>query len=107
MKRTRAPKSISDLLDSALGSFPLRKKAREYAAFPYWREIVGEEIAKVAVPVKIVRGRVLHVRVVDAVWAQELAMRKPEILDGIHRLGKGAPVEDITFSIGDPKSFRA
>ncbi len=106
MKRQRAPKSVPELLGSALNSFALKKKAREYAAFPYWSEIVGEEIAKVAIPEKIIRGRVLHVRVVDAVWAQELSLRKNEIIDGLHRFGKGAVVEDIKFSIGNPKSFK-
>lgn len=103
----KLPESISDLLSKTLGSHQLRKKAQEYAAFPYWKQIVGEEISQVAVPEKIVRGRVLHVRVVDAVWAQELSLMKKSILDGIRTFGKGAIVEDIKFVIGSPKSVKA
>ena len=105
--RGALPESLSNILNKALGSHQLKKKAKEYAAFPYWEQIVGEEIAKVAVPEKIVRGRVLHIRVIDAVWAQELSLMKTTILDGIRRFGKGAIVEDIKFTIGSPKSVKA
>ena len=105
--RGALPESLSNILNKALGSHQLRKKAAEYAAFPYWQQIVGEEIAKVAIPEKIVRGRILHVRVVDAVWAQELSLMKKSIIDGIRRFGKGAIVEDVKFTIGSPKSVKA
>ena len=101
-----APENISKILGSALGSFTLRKKTKEYSAFPYWEEIVGKAVAEVAVPEKIIRGKVLVVRVLDAVWAQELSLKKNEILDGIHRFGKGAVIEDIKFNIGSPKSLK-
>lgn len=89
-----------------LQSHVLKKKAEEYAAFPFWKEIVGEEIASVAVPEKIIGGRVLKVRVIDAVWAQELSLMKTELLEKIHSSGKGALVDDIRFTIGNPKSFQ-
>lgn len=105
-RKARAPKSVGDILAGALQSHALKLKAKEYAAFPHWEEIVGEEIASVAIPEKIVAGRVLKVRVIDAVWAQELSLMKTELLDRIHRFGKGALVDDIRFTIGNPKSFQ-
>ena len=104
--RTRAPKSVGDVLAGTLQSYTLKLKAKEYAAFPHWQEIVGEQIASVAIPEKIVGGRVLKVRVIDAVWAQELSLMKTELLERIHRFGKGAMVDDIRFTIGNPKSFQ-
>jgi len=101
-----APENISRLLGTALGSFELRKKAEEYSAFPFWEEIVGTSIAEVAVPERIIRGKVLVVRVTDAVWAQELSLRKNEILDAFHRFGKGAHIEDLKFSIGGPHTVK-
>lgn len=101
-----SPENVANILGFTLGSFALKKKAKEYSAFPFWPEIVGEEVAAVAIPEKILRGKVLVVRVLDAVWAQELSLRKNEILDGLHKFGKGAVIEDIKFSIGSPKSIK-
>ena len=106
MRKGRAPKSIGSLLDGALKSHVLKKKVVEYAAFPHWPEIVGEEIARIAKPEKILSGRVLKVRVIDAVWAQELSLKKPELLERIQNFGKGAIIDDIRFTIGNPKSFQ-
>ena len=101
-----SPQSVANILGFTLGSFALKKKAKEYSAFPFWEEIVGASIAEVAIPEKIIRGKVLVVRVVDAVWAQELSLRKNEILDGLHKFGQGAVIEDLKFSIGSPKSVK-
>lgn len=110
MKRSnfdrRSPKNAGEILEKAFGYGAVKKKVQEYAAIPYWEEIVGPEIAKVAVPEKIVRGKVLKIRVLDSVWAQELSLMKTKILDDIHRLGKGAIIEDLSFIIGNPKSFK-
>ncbi len=68
---------------------------------------MGKEIAQVAVPEKIVRGKVLVIRVIDSVWAQELSMQKQALLDKIFAFGKGAVLEDLKFITGDPKSMRS
>ncbi|MFN8390701.1 MAG: DUF721 domain-containing protein [Bdellovibrionota bacterium] len=104
--RHRTPELIGGILDNAFRSPVIRKKVEEYAAFPYWEQIVGEQIAAVAIPEKISRGKVLRVRVLDAVWAQELSLMKQQIIEGIHRFGRGAIVEDVKFTIGNPKSFK-
>ena len=106
MKQRRGPEKIKGILSHTLGSYVLREKAKEYSAFPFWEEIVGKDIAAVAIPEKINRGKVLVIRVLDAVWAQELSLRKTEILDGFHRFGKGAIVEDVKFIIGNPQSLQ-
>ena len=85
----------------------IAKKASEYSAFPYWPKVVGEQVAKNTLPEKIIGGKILVVRVLDAVWAQELALQKHEILDKLHSLGTGAPIEDIRFTTGDPKQVVA
>ena len=101
----RKPEAAGDVLERAFRSPVVKKKVREYAAFPYWQEIVGEQLAEVTKPEKISRGRVLSIRVIDSVWAQELTLMKQQIIEGVHRFGKGAIVEDIKFIVGNPKNF--
>jgi predicted nucleic acid-binding Zn ribbon protein len=100
---SRSVASVSDVIKSALGKFRIDKKVEQYAAFPHWEEIVGPEVAAVTIPEKIIRGKVLAVRVLDAAWAQELSMQKKEILDKLNDFGFGAVVEDIHFLTGDPQ----
>ncbi len=103
--KNKAPLPVSSVLERTLGAYRLDKKLEQYAAFPAWPEIVGEQIAAVAIPEKIVRGKTLLVRVEDAVWAQELSMMKKEILERIFQHGSGALIEDIRFATGSPKTF--
>ncbi len=105
--RTATPVGIADILERAFVAPEMKNKVREYAAFPHWEEIVGPEIAAVAMPEKIARGRVLYVRVVDAVWAQELSLMKGQLLEQIRKFGAGAVLEDIRFTVGNPRAFAA
>jgi len=99
-------KAVSSLLEGTFKAFHLKKKVASYSAFPHWEEIVGKEIAKVCVPEKIVRGNILVLRVLDAVWAQELSLRQNEILSALHAFPKGALIEDIRFVTGNPKTVQ-
>lgn len=103
--RNRAPIAIGDLLERALGSPKLKDKAEEYAAFPFWDEIVGPQVARTAKPVKIIGGNVLVVQVIDATWAQELSLQKEELLKKIHQRNLGAVIQDLKFVTGNPKRF--
>jgi predicted nucleic acid-binding Zn ribbon protein len=101
----RKPATASNVLSSTLKALRLDKKAEEYSAFPYWKEIVGEEMAAVAIPEKIIRGKILVIRVADAVYAHELSMQKNQLLDKLHCLKKGALFEDIRFVSGSPQQL--
>lgn len=103
--RRKPVSSASNVLESTLDRLRISKKVQEYSAFPHWQEIVGEEIAQVAKPEKILRGKVLLVRVSDAAWAQELSMQKPQIIEKIFHSGLGAAIDDIQFITGNPKDF--
>lgn len=95
-----------DILEKTLGLKRLSGKLARYQAFPEWPNIVGEEIANISLPEKITRGRVLVVRVVDAAWAQELALKKQELLNLLFAAKTGTLIQDITFITGDPGSIR-
>ncbi len=104
-RRTR-PQAAGDLLKSILGVYRLDKKLDQYNAFSRWEEVVGPEIAQIARPERISKNSVLVIRVVDPVWAQELEMRKLELLEKLRALGTGAHFEDIRFVSGGPESTK-
>ena len=103
--RMRAPKSIADILSIAVKRPDLKQQFDRYAAFPHWAEIVGPEIAKVAIPEKIIRKRVLVVRVLDSAWAQELSLQKEQLISKVCAFEVGAQIEEIRFLTGNPKQF--
>lgn len=75
--------------------------ARSYQAFWLWDEIVGPQLGKKSFPDRL-EGRVLHVNVESAPWAQELYLMKGSLLKAIRgRLGTRA-VEDIHFHVAHP-----
>lgn len=105
-QRSAKPKAAADLLTQTLRAFGLQKQAEKYAAFPRWEEIVGAEIASVAIPEKITRGNVLIVRVLDAAWSQELSMQKEALLAKLQAVDVGAVVDDLRFITGDPRAVQ-
>lgn len=105
--RRKAPtKNISEILDKTLKAYHLKQKIKDYAIFPEWEEIVGLEISKVAVPEKIIRRKILQIRVLDAVWAQELSFKKDKLMENINNFHSGAIIEDLKFVIGNPNNFK-
>ena len=69
----------------------------EHLAFTSWNEIVGEVIADISVPIRVVKG-VLSISVKNSTWRQELIMQKPQILKKYaSRFGPGI-INDIRFS---------
>jgi len=95
--------SVSDVLSKTLKYKRLDKKLKQVELFPEWEEIVGAKIAKISKPNRLLGSNILELEVIDSVWAQELSMRKAEILDKIHASGKGAPISDIRFVVGIKK----
>lgn len=91
---------IKGILAKALAFKGIDKKLERYEFVLYWDKIVGEKLAEVSKPDHISR-RVLLVRVLHPVWAQELTFMKAAL---IHKLTpflkRGDVVEDIVFRIG-------
>ena len=73
-------KKITTAVDRIVARIAGERALEEYRAFQSWNEIVGDVIAAVAVPVKVVKG-VLFISVKNSTWRQELMMQKPEILN--------------------------
>lgn len=90
--RSKHSSSLKSELNGLLKGIKKYRKER----FAYWEEVVGEKIAKVAVPVKNKKG-VLFVKVEDAVWRFELTRRKDEILNKINEHSNKSSIKDIVF----------
>lgn len=99
----RKPEAAAKILQQVFTQRHLQKEVSRYSGFSRWAELVGEDVAKVAEPIAIVRKNVLKVRVIDPVWAQELALRKPEIVEQLSSGALGSVIEDLQFVIEGPK----
>jgi predicted nucleic acid-binding Zn ribbon protein len=104
--RIRKPASAADVLERTLKGLHLDKKLEQYEWFSRWSELVGEEVATVSYPEKLQGGKILVVKVLDIAWAQELSLKKQEILNQLYQGDIGVSVQDIRFKAGDPKDFQ-
>ncbi len=71
MKR---PESISSLLDGIITRKKWSRKLDLHQVFVFWKEAVGDDVARWARP-SIIRGLVLWIAVVDSVWMQQPYMQ--------------------------------
>jgi predicted nucleic acid-binding Zn ribbon protein len=74
----------------------LAAKLNEYAAVTRWAEIVGDQIARVAVPQRMDKGT-LFIHVASAPWRAELATRRLEIQRKLNEAIGSDVVKDIRF----------
>lgn len=91
---------IKGILAKALAHKGIDKKIERYEFILHWDQIVGERLAEVSKPEYISR-RVLLVRVVHPVWAQEFTFMKSSLLIKLAPyLKSGDVVEDMIFRVG-------
>jgi len=89
-------KSIGDAIEELVAQLGIKKKLHEQDAFVVWDEAVGERIAAIARPSRMLRGTLI-VGVKSGAWRNELSMRKQEILDRLNELLGEKIVKDIKF----------
>jgi predicted nucleic acid-binding Zn ribbon protein len=90
---------VSELLEEVLSAQGLRSVVRMARLISSWPEIVGPLLSGKTSPVKL-RARVLTVLVLNHAWAQELQLRKPDLLDRVRRVPGNEEVADIRFQVG-------
>lgn len=91
---------IKGILAKALAHKGIDKKIERYEFILHWDKIVGERLAEVSRPEYISR-RVLLVRVLHPVWAQEFTFMKSSLLIKLAPyLKSGDVVEDMIFRVG-------
>lgn len=98
-------KRIGEILETWFTRAGWGERMIEGKAIGCWPEAVGKEIAEKTQPFRI-RAGVLHVRVPNSVWMQELHFFKNLILQKLnHRLKQrnpqASPLKDLKFFIGE------
>ncbi len=85
---------ISSLLKDILGQPGFGEQINRHQAWLIWDQLVGEQIAARARPLKLRKGT-LEVQVDHPVWMQQLQMLKPAILEKINAQIPHAGIEEI------------
>ena len=99
--RRRAPRSVSlALADLTAELAPATTLARVQAA---WRDVAGPAVGVEAQPVSE-RGGTVTIACRSSVWAQELGLMSPDLLEGLNAaLSDGAGVTALRFVVGGPR----
>jgi predicted nucleic acid-binding Zn ribbon protein len=101
MRHRRAPRSLSfALANVTAGLEPATGVARVQGC---WAEAVGGPVAKVSRPVSEQEG-VVTVACEDAMWANELELMAPDLLERVYAALGDRPLRQLRFKAGD---FRA
>ncbi|MDX2481938.1 MAG: DUF721 domain-containing protein [Desulfuromusa sp.] len=85
---------VGALLKQILGQPGIGEQITRHQAWLVWDQLVGEQIAARARPLKLRKG-VLEVQVDHPVWMQQLQMLKPKILEKINTQIPNAGITDI------------
>jgi len=92
---------IGGALARVLSELGLDDAQRAFEIGEHWEEAVGREVARHSRPLAL-RGQVLEVAVDSSVWAQQLQLQQPRILEALGRvLPEGeSPPDDLRFRVG-------
>ncbi len=96
--------SLKEALADFLKERGWDKKIEGYQIIDHWEEVVGEELAQHAQPIKI-EEQTLFLRVKSSVWANELNLRKGEIIEKINLKIKEPTISDLRFKV-QPSYFK-
>jgi len=78
------------------------KKIKGYQIISNWENLAGKEIARSSQPIKI-QDRCLFLAVKSNVWANELNLRKGELIEKINREAGENIISNILFKIRRPR----
>lgn len=90
---------VSDLLEEVLSAQGLRSVTWMVRLSAKWPEIMGPLLSGKTSPVRF-RNGVLTVLVQNHAWAQELQLRKPELLERVNAALEGGKADDLRFAVG-------
>ncbi len=94
--RTAVPKQLGGVLASVIQNLGIGQRLKKAEALDRWNEIVGEQIARVTVPVRV-EGETLVVHVTSSVWRNELVFLKRELIAKVNKAVQKDLIKDIIF----------
>ena len=80
-------KKVQDVMLSAIGRPEILRTARAQLAMRQWSEVVGDALAEKSQPDRYERGT-LWVVASGSAWAQEIRLRKDEIVRRLNEISK-------------------
>lgn len=91
------PQSVGKLLPKI---YPSKEpeEIRAIRAFQWWEKAVPRRVLENARPAKMARG-VLTIHVTTSVWAHELEMLKPQLLESLQKRAPEAGVRDLRMRV--------
>jgi len=92
------PAPIKVILEDFFKEKKWDKKIRGYHIINCWTEVMGEEIAQHSQPIKI-QDQTLCVRVKNNIWANELNLRKGELIQKFNLRAGEEIISDILFKV--------
>ena len=92
--RMKYAEQVGSLLKELLKQPGLGEQITRHQAWLVWDQLVGEQIAARARPLRLRKG-VLEVQVDHPVWMQQLQLMKPQILEKISAKIPNAGITDI------------
>jgi len=90
------PRSIGSVIEKLFSDLGLYERYKRSEIIASWKDIVGEQIARVSTAERVV-GKRLIVHVDDSVWRHELHLRKKEIIYKVNRFIGLSAIDDIKF----------
>ncbi len=91
---------VKEILEGIIEDRPkLLKAVKESGAASLWERVVDAKTLKHSEPVKVKDG-VLYVSASNPTWAQELSLKKNEILDKLNKASTSEIIKDIKFRAG-------
>ena len=97
MRDNKAP-TIGEILTGYLERRKLQPRLQQASVINDWKELVGQQLAKVTAPDSVDREGTLRVRVQSAAWLQELQLMSPTIIKELAR--KGKKIKRIWWTLG-------
>lgn len=98
----RSASRAGSILQQLFHAQGLERRLREYRAWEVWEQVVGQQIAGHARPLRLREG-VLEVRVDQPIWMQQLRLMAPEILQKLnHALGEEL-IRELYWRRGTPR----
>ena len=98
MKR-QAPADVSALLQRVISGLDLEAGLKPFRVMQVWESVVGERLGP---HTRVVAARlgVVQAEARSAVFAQELSLSKPRILEGLRKAVPGLVVNDLRVRLG-------
>jgi len=93
---------FKNALENFLKEKKWSKKIKGYQIISNWESLAGEEIAQSSQPIKI-QDKCLFLAVKSNVWANELNLRKGELIEKINREAGEKIISNIMFKIRGPQ----